>query len=47
MSESRVFESRTRPGTWFWLAPNGQHGWTNTETEAHHLANQHTGREAA
>jgi hypothetical protein len=47
MSESRVFESRTRPGTWFWLAPNGQHGWTRTETEAHHLANQHAGREAA
>ena len=47
MSESQVFESRTRPGTWFWLAPNGKHGWTNTETEAHHLAHQHTGREAA
>lgn len=34
MSEAHVFESHTRPGTWFWLAPDGRNGWTHTELEA-------------
>jgi len=34
MSEAHVFESHTRPGTWFWLAPDGRNGWTQSELEA-------------
>lgn len=41
MSESHVFESRTRPGHWFWLATNGKHGWTHSETEAWRLIDRH------
>jgi hypothetical protein len=48
MSESLVFESRTRPGHWFWLATNGKHGWTHSETEAwRHVDRHDTTRDAA
>jgi hypothetical protein len=36
--EPQVFESKTRPGSWFWLSATGTSGWAADQAEAEHLA---------